>query len=155
VYDIAKSVGGEIKIGNNYAGARVSLRLPLKRTDPKQETGLALLVEDSQHLRDQIRSLLTSDGYSVVEASSVKEAQLLIEGLPEISFCLCDLNLVGDGTGVDLARDQGDAGIPFVFMTSLPSTDILYKQALKLGPVLPKSFETSDLMAALYSVRTE
>ena len=155
VYDIAKSVGGEIKIGNNYAGARVSLRLPRKRTDPKQETGLALLVEDSQHLRDQIRSLLTSDGYSVVEASSVKEAQLLIEGLPEISFCLCDLNLVGDGTGVDLARDQGDAGIPFVFMSSLPSTDILYKQALKLGPVLPKSFETSDLMAALYSVRTE
>ena len=111
---ILQIVGGEIKIGNNYAGARVSLRLPLKRTDPKHETGLALLVEDSQHLRDQIRSLLTSDGYSVVEASSVKEAQLLIEGLPEISFCLCDLNLVGDGTGVDLARDQGDAGIPFV-----------------------------------------
>ena len=149
VYDMAKLSGGEVALNNNYAGARVVLRLPQRKAIELIKPGLVLLVEDNPILRDNVRLMLTGLGHSVVEASSVVEAQSLIEGLPEISLILCDLRLEGQETGVDLAASLSSLAPPIIFMTSLPAIDDLHQDALRLGTVLPKPFDTGTLKLVL------
>lgn len=149
VYDMVKISGGEMALGNNYGGARVVLRLPLRKGFEKQASGMVLLVEDNPDLRDTIRAMLTNFGHSVVEAASATEARQLIAGLPEIALILCDLKLEGVETGVDLAQNLDTGGPPFIFMTSLPKPDDLHQKALKLGPVLPKPFDQGKLQEVL------
>ena len=149
VYDMAKLSGGEVALNNNYAGARVVLRLPQRKAIELIKPGLVLLVEDNPALRDNVRLMLTGLGHSVVEASSVVEAQSLIEGLPEISLILCDLRLEGQETGVDLAANLSSSAPPIIFMTSLPAMDDLHQDALRLGTVLPKPFDTGTLKLVL------
>ena len=149
VYDMAKLSGGEVALNNNYAGARVVLRLPQRKAIELIKPGLVLLVEDNPALRDNVRLMLTGLGHSVVEASSVVEAQSLIEGLPEISLILCDLRLEGQETGVDLAANLSSLAPPIIFMTSLPAIDDLHQDALRLGTVLPKPFDTGTLKLVL------
>ena len=149
VYDMAKLSGGEVALNNNYAGARVVLRLPQRKAIELIKPGLVLLVEDNPILRDNVRLMLTGLGHSVVEASSVVEAQSLIEGLPEISLILCDLRLEGQETGVDLAANLSSLAPPIIFMTSLPAIDDLHQDALRLGTVLPKPFDTGTLKLVL------
>ncbi|XXK34969.1 PAS-domain containing protein [Rhodobacteraceae bacterium nBUS_22] len=149
VYDMAKLSGGEVALNNNYAGARVVLRLPQRKAIELIKPGLVLLVEDNPALRDNVRLMLTRLGHSVVEASSVVEAQSLIEGLPEISLILCDLRLEGQETGVDLAANLSSLAPPIIFMTSLPAIDDLHQDALRLGTVLPKPFDTGTLKLVL------
>ena len=149
VYDMAKLSGGEIILNNNYAGARVVLRLPQRKAVDLIKPGLVLLVEDSPELRDHVRLMLTGLGHSVVEANSAAEAQSLIEGLPEISLILCDLRLEGHETGVDLATKLSSSAPPIIFMTSLPAADNLHQEALRLGTVLPKPFDAGTLKLVL------
>ena len=149
VYDMAKLSGGEVALNNNYAGARVVLRLPQRKAIELIKPGLVLLVEDNPALRDNVRLMLTGLGHSVAEASSVVEAQSLIEGLPEISLILCDLRLEGQETGVDLAANLSSLAPPIIFMTSLPAIDDLHQDALRLGTVLPKPFDTGTLKLVL------
>ena len=155
VYDMVKISGGEMAIGNNYAGARVVLRLPLRKGFGHQASGMVLLVEDSPDLRDTIRAMLTHLGHSVVEATSVVEARQLIAGLPEIALILCDLKLEGVETGVDLAENMDASGPPFIFMTSLPEPDELHQKALRLGPVLPKPFNQGKLKEVMQNGYSE
>ena len=149
VYDMAKLSGGEVLLNNNYGGARVVLRLPQRDPVELKNPGLILLVEDDDALRDNIRHMLTSLGHSVVEASSTIEAKDLIEGLPEISMILCDLRLEGQETGVDLAKKIKGSAPTVVFMTSLPTSDNLHQQALRLGTVLSKPFDANSLKLVL------
>ena len=149
VYDMAKLSGGEVLLNNNYGGARVVLRLPQRDPVELKNPGLILLVEDDDALRDNIRHMLTSLGHSVVEASSTIEAKDLIEGLPEISMILCDLRLEGQETGVDLAKKIKGSAPTVVFMTSLPTSDNLHQQALRLGTVLSKPFDANGLKLVL------
>ena len=149
VYDMAKLSGGEVILNNNYAGARVVLRLPQRKAVDLIKPGLVLLVEDSPELRDHVRLMLTGLGHSVVEANSAAEAQSLIEGLPEISLILCDLRLEGHETGVDLATKLSSSAPPIIFMTSLPAADNLHQEALRLGTVLPKPFDAGTLKLVL------
>ncbi|MFL2787286.1 MAG: PAS-domain containing protein [Paracoccaceae bacterium] len=149
VYDMAKLSGGEVVLNNNYAGARVVLRLPQRKVVELIKPGLVLLVEDNPTLRDHVRLMLTGLGHSVVEANSAAEAQSLIEGLPEISLILCDLRLEGHETGVDLATNLSSSAPPIIFMTSLPSIDSLHQEALRLGTVLSKPFDAENLKIVL------
>ncbi|MGP6086947.1 PAS-domain containing protein [Antarctobacter jejuensis] len=147
VYDTTKLAGGSVRILNTGTGARVSLRLPLRRADAPAETGLALLVEDSPDLRETIRDMLTDLGYAVVEAASVDEATSLAEGLPDIALILSDISLEGDTPGLALAERLPH--LPLYLMTSLPADHPQHVQARRLGPVLPKPFAAEDLSAFL------
>ncbi|MDG2296335.1 MAG: PAS-domain containing protein [Paracoccaceae bacterium] len=149
VYDMAKLSGGEVILNNNYAGARVVLRLPQRDVIELTKPGLILLVEDNPALRDNVRLMLTELGHAVVEANSAIEAQSLIKGLPEISLILCDLRLEGQETGVDLATNLSSSAPPIIFMTSLPALDNLHQDALRLGTVLPKPFDATTLKLIL------
>lgn len=147
VYDMTKTVGGDVKISNTDSGGRVSLRVPLRRARSTNETGLVLLVEDNPDLRGEIRSMLTEGGYSVIESTSVAEARLLANELPDIALVLSDIQLEGSETGIDLVSDLKH--LPSYLMTSLPLSDPLHRSAHAVAPVLPKPFSQSDLMGFL------
>jgi hypothetical protein len=147
VYDMTKLAGGSVRLENPGAGARVTLRLPLRRAHALPAPGLALLVEDSPDLREPIREMLTGAGFSVVEAASVEEARALAEGLPDLALVLSDVSLEGEAPGTDLARHL--PGLPLVFMTALPAEHPLHRRAAALAPVLAKPFGPEALARVL------
>lgn len=133
-----------MRIGNGVSGAAITLRLPYRRA-PDADGGLALLVEDSAELRAGFRDMLIDLGYSVIEATSVDEASALTANLPDIALVLSDIKLEGTATGIDLAMRLDGSGPPCILMTSLPTSDPLFRKALKCGPVLRKPFTTHQL----------
>ena len=144
VYDMAKLAGGDMRLGNTQTGASVTLRLPYRQA-PDAKGGMALLVEDSEELRAAFRDMLIDLGYSVIEAASVDEASALTADLPDIALVLSDIKLEGSATGIDLAARLDGSGLPCILMTSLPTSDPLFRKALKCGPVLRKPFTTHQL----------
>ena len=148
VYDMVKSAGGRLNLANTPTGAKVTLRLPY-RPAPDQASGLVLLVEDNPDLRVSVREMLTTLGLTVVEASSVPEAQALIGSLPDIVYVLSDLRLAGEETGLALANSVAESDARLIFMTSLPLSDPLHRAAAAAAPVLAKPFTHAALAAAL------
>lgn len=149
VYDTVKLSGGRVRVENAQGGAQVTLRLPLKRVPHIEPSGLALLVEDSELIRTQLREMLIELGHNVVEASSAEEALSLAETIPDISVILSDVSLEGEATGVDLVKALGGNRPPCFLMTSLPETDPLFRSAIEAAPVLRKPFEKGVLAGYL------
>ncbi len=149
VYDMVKLTGGNVALSNTISGACVTLRLPYRRP-PRASGGMALLVEDNDSLRVTYREMLTDLGYSVIEAVSSQEALALLRDLPDIVLVLSDIKLKGGDTGLALLdqRTPELCHIPAVLMTSAPTSDPIFRSALKKAPVLQKPF-TTDQLAAL------
>lgn len=154
VYDMTKLAGGDLRISNTVNGGSVSLRLPY-RPARRIDSGLALLVEDSETLRSLFRDMLIALGYSVIEAASADEALALIEDLPDIALILSDIQLQGEKTGIDLLDRLDETNRAVVLMTSLPPQDPLYMSAQNRVPVLRKPFAQEDLAALLHKEAAE
>jgi hypothetical protein len=149
VYDMTKSAGGDLRLGNRpEGGARVTLRLPYRPAMPAT-TGLVLLVEDEDGIRATVRDMLMEIGHSVIEAASADEATALLADLPDISMVLSDIQLEGEATGIDLAARLAPH-MPLVLMTSLSPDHPLHQAALERAPVLLKPFEKADLEAFIH-----
>ncbi|MDP5218366.1 PAS-domain containing protein [Ruegeria sp. 2205SS24-7] len=147
VYDTVKLAGGDLQLSNTPVGASVVVRLPY-RLAPDRKGGLALLVEDNEDLRAGFRDMLVELGHSVIEATSADEACALAADVGDISVVLSDIRLEGDATGLDLmARLPAD--LPCILMTSLPTSDPLYRDAIARAPVLRKPFGTDQLSALI------
>ncbi|MDX2484462.1 MAG: PAS-domain containing protein [Pseudodonghicola sp.] len=151
VYDMVKLGGGDLRLANTPSGANVTMRLPY-RAAPTVAGGLALLVEDSDDLREAVRDMLVTLGHTVIEAASVDEACALLADLEDIRLVLSDIRLQGSATGLDLLDRTEGSGLPCILMTSLPPSDPLHRAALARAPVLRKPF-TARQLAAL--TRTE
>ncbi len=144
VYDMTKSAGGDLRLRNGAdGGACVVLRLPYRPALPAT-TGLVLLVEDDDDIRATVRDMLMENGHSVIEATSADEATALLADLPDIALILSDIQLIGEASGLDLAR-RSDTQTPFVLMTSLPPDHEMFRAAQLLAPVLRKPFDLDDL----------
>nr|WP_134725145.1 PAS-domain containing protein [Paracoccus luteus] len=141
-YDQTKLAGGTLRVENAaQGGARVRLRLPLRRAVPQ----MVLLVEDDDDIRAQVRAMLTGMGHAVIEAGSLAEAQGLAD-LPGLTLILSDLQL-GDGSGAAL----GAGPPPLILMTALPPGH-LGRDGLS-APVLTKPFAAAEL-ATLIAAQT-
>ena len=148
VYDMTKSAGGDLRLSNApEGGAQISLRLPYRAAVPAT-TGLVLLVEDTTDIRAVVRDMLMDQGHSVIEATSADEATALIADLPDITLVLSDIQLTGEGTGIDLARRVGSS-LPLLLMTSLPADHPLFVEAQTLAPVLRKPFDADALLSLI------
>ncbi|MFT6675046.1 MAG: signal transduction histidine kinase [Sulfitobacter sp.] len=148
VYDLTKSAGGDLRLSNaDSGGAQVVLRLPY-RAAMHATTGLVLLVEDDDDLRAGLRDMLMGLGHSVIEATSADEATALLADLPDIAMVLSDIQLMGEATGLDLAR-RVKRKLPFILMTSLPKDHAMFLTAQTLAPVLHKPFTSQDLAALI------
>jgi CheY-like chemotaxis protein len=148
VYDMVKLAGGDLRLANTPTGASVALRLPY-RPAPTMTGGLALLVEDNDTLRTQVREMLVALDHSVIEATSVDEAVALAADLPDIVLVLSDIRLEGAATGLELVERMRASQVPIILMTSLPPGDPLHQAAARVVPVLRKPFNLGDLSALL------
>ncbi|CAM5293600.1 PAS-domain containing protein [Frigidibacter albus] len=149
VYDHAKLSGGSVRLENRGSGgARVVLRLPLRRAAKAPDPLLVLLVEDRDEIRTDVREMLRGLGHNVIEAASAAEA-LELAALPGLGLVLSDIGLPGGMTGVDLATELQARNHParLRLMTSLPAGDALRRAAP--CPVLGKPFTQADLAAFL------
>lgn len=146
VYDMVKLAGGEVKLANGAPGARVTLRLPLRRAEALSQTGLVLLVEDNADLRAQVREMLTGLGHTVAEAASVDEACALAEGL-DVALVLSDITLEGERPGTVLPDLLPD--LPVHLMTSLPPDHPLHAEGRRRAPLIAKPFTAAQLAAFL------
>ena len=62
-------------------------------------------------------------GYSVVGTrDNVREALADIDRGP-VDLILADINLAGERTGIDLAREASERDVPVLFVTASPPTD--------------------------------
>lgn len=151
VYDQAQLAGGTVRLANRpEGGAKVTLRLPLRRVAEAVPPGLVLLVEDSDPIRESVRGMLRDLGHAVIEATCAEEAEALI-ALPGLALVLSDINLKGATTGVALAERLADQGctVPVVLMTSLPASDPRRARAARRFSVLAKPFDMPALAAVL------
>jgi DNA-binding response OmpR family regulator len=76
-----------------------------------------LIVEDEPLVAFDNEQLLGDAGYVVVATvDSLADAEEVLAG-QEIDLVLSDINLNGDGNGLDVARVAGAKGVPVLFVT--------------------------------------
>lgn len=77
-----------------------------------------MVVEDDPHMACDLTEMLTDAGHGVVGPFSDAAAAGTAAGLHAIDLALLDINLAGDGDGVDLARTLTQTwGLPVIFLT--------------------------------------
>jgi two-component system KDP operon response regulator KdpE len=110
---------------------------------------LVLVVEDEPQVRRFLRAALTSAGYRLVEAGSVREAEQLAPGhVPDLY--LVDLGLP-DGDGADLTRRLREWTRAPILVLSARGREEDKVKALDLGAddYLTKPFGVNELLARM------
>ncbi len=109
-----------------------------------------LIVEDEFIVANDLRIMLEKAGYKVcgIAPSVVKALELI--GTKEPDWILLDIFLQGDKTGIDLAGQLTQMGIPFIYISANTNQGILEaaKATLPYG-FLVKPFREKDLMVML------
>ena len=109
-----------------------------------------LIVEDEFIVANDLRLMLTRAGYLVVGiASSVIQARQLI-ALKSPDWVLLDIILKGEMTGIDLAFELRETGIPFLFISANTNQSTLesVKETQPYG-FMVKPFRERDLLIML------
>jgi len=109
-----------------------------------------LIVEDEFIVANDLRIMLEKAGYKVcgIAPSVVKALELIATKEPD--WILLDIFLQGDKTGIDLAGELTEKGIPFIYISANTNQGILEaaKATLPYG-FLVKPFREKDLMVML------
>jgi len=109
------------------------------------------IVEDEILVAKSIENIITHNGYDCAGiATSYEQAkQDLMELNPDL--ILCDINLNGTKTGIDLMDDiQSFCTVPFIFISAYSDIDTL-KKADSTSPLnyITKPFNDNQLLACL------
>jgi DNA-binding response OmpR family regulator len=109
-----------------------------------------LLVEDDEGLRTILSRHLRALGYTVREAASAEEADVMLTPQDAPSIVVLDLNLPGD-TGWDLLRGPAlsRAGSPPVVISSATTVDPRRLSQLGVAGYLPKPYPLDTLVATI------
>jgi len=110
---------------------------------------LVLVVEDEQPMRRFLRSALTSHGFRVAEAGTLRDAEALVTETPPAAILL-DLGLP-DGDGLSLLRHIREWSTAPVIVLSAREREDDKVTALDAGAddYLTKPFGTSELLARI------
>ncbi len=113
-----------------------------------------LLIEDHMPLRENLREMLTLEGYEVFAAENGREG-LKLATQHQPALVLCDIMMPGmDGYAV-LERLRADAttkAVPFIFLTAKGTPpDIRAGMNLGADDYLPKPVSRADLLKAVRS----
>lgn len=110
-----------------------------------------LIVEDELIIAEHIRLMLEMEGYKNVWVAKSYETALSKIQVNKPEVILADISLGNGKSGIDLAKYiKEHLQIPFIFITSLHSKDIL-RQASETQPhaYLVKPFKKEDLVVAI------
>jgi len=163
-------MGGQITLQSALGqGSRFSFQLDLPLVQAEAEPGvsapraasprqgLALLIDDNARARDVLRRLLTAEGWQVVAAASVAEAQALMaasapDGLA-LNLALVDALLPGEDVWACLAQlraQPGLAELPIVMSgTALQLEALTQGEQAQLSAFLVKPLMALALREAL------
>lgn len=116
-----------------------------------------LLVDDSETLRKQVSSVLTSGGFEVIEAEDgVKGLEKFGSNKDRISMIICDVNMPEMDGLTMLERISGDATNPKVpiFMLTTESSANMKSRGKAAGVMawVTKPFVHEKLLAAVNKV---
>jgi transcriptional regulator with GAF, ATPase, and Fis domain len=109
-----------------------------------------LIVEDEFAVANELQEIVEKAGYEVTgSAFTVGEARdLILDQRPDL--VLLDIYLSGPLTGIDLARDLNEAGIPFVFVSANTNSSVMGEvKTSKPYGFLVKPFREKDVLVAL------
>ena len=127
------------------------------KSQPLRGTGLVLVVDDNEAVRNLVRHVLTSYGYDVLLAEDGCEAVKKVEKQsPEISVVLLDVNMPNMGGIEALQRIKAlrsDIKIVVSSGNEADETERLF-EAQTVSAFLPKPFSSLELAAAVHRVIT-
>ncbi len=108
-----------------------------------------LVIEDELPMRRFLRAALSTNGFRVIEAATVREAEQAVTGSPPAAILL-DLGLP-DGDGMDLLRSLREWSATPVIVLSARDRENDKVTALDAGAddYLTKPFGTSELLARI------
>ncbi len=113
-----------------------------------------LIIEDNNHIRENVVEILGLAGYTVFEADNGKTGiELAVNNLPDV--ILCDIMMPElDGYGVlfMLNKNPETAAIPFIFLTA-KAERIDQRKGMEMGAddYLTKPFDDIELLNAIES----
>jgi len=111
-----------------------------------------LVIDDEDTMRDAVKAVLESDGYSVLESSNGEAGlQAAIQRVPDL--VLCDIEMPGL-SGFDVLfmfrENPATAVVPFVFLSGKnKTTDMRKGMQLGADDFLTKPFDTKELLATV------
>ncbi|MCE7053257.1 response regulator [Algoriphagus sp. AGSA1] len=110
-----------------------------------------LLVEDNFNLSENIREILTLQGYEICEILDEAETAMSIIEQSSPDLILVDIKLKGAKTGIDLAEElRRTMDMPIVFLTSASGTEIVKKvKHLRPDGFINKPFTTNSLITTI------
>jgi DNA-binding response OmpR family regulator len=108
-----------------------------------------LIVEDDAALCEAIGFCVEQAGYEVVDCAQSVDAALATLGRRTVDAALLDINLQGELV-YPVARALTERGVPFVFVTGQPTSEI--PEQFRHRPVVPKPYYDAALCAALASM---
>ena len=151
VYDVGTSIGS-VLLADGWAepvdDARPALVLPLEddRSQP-----LVLIVDDDQHIRTMLGTLLTLEGYAVITAFNGDEAMTMVQRHAP-TLILLDLEMpVMDGFGFRAAQRRLASplcDIPVVIVSGLSDAN-QFEDGLGAAAVMPKPVDAATLLTAV------
>lgn len=109
------------------------------------------IIEDEIIVAKGISDILTYNGYQIIDiATSYAQAKQKLHD-DKVDLILCDINLGGDKTGIDLMQEVApQLGIPFIFISSYTDLETI-RAADKLLPqnYITKPFTDKQLLATI------
>lgn len=136
-----------------YTGAAEQIRVIQKDIEPSGSKGARiLLVEDEAMLLDNLRTVLTKEGYLVETASTGDEAARIFEADQAFDLIVTDIVMPGKLQGTTLSHRlreiRGDT--PFVFMSGYAREAAVHGNGLRPEDIrLMKPIRRSDLIKAI------
>jgi CheY-like chemotaxis protein len=113
-----------------------------------------LIIEDEDFIRNNIRDLLSLEGYEVVMASNGLDGMHYVERQPP-DLILCDIlmpELDGYEVFTRLRNQPETAAIPFVFLTAIADKESM-EQGMEMGAdgYIRKPFSIEELLTVVRS----
>ena len=167
VYGIVQQSGGAITCSSAPGeGTTFVIRLP-STTELPGEVGhplekkiargmeTILVIEDEAQVRELVRRILSSEGYSVLTAPSGEEGCAIIKAGADVQMVITDLVLPGSVSGIDVARHTlaDERGIRLLCISGYSEELVSGASALlSSAPFLQKPFSGSDLLKKVRSI---
>jgi signal transduction histidine kinase/ActR/RegA family two-component response regulator len=128
----------------------------LVRPHSAQVTGLILVIDDEETIRDAMVSLLTTWGYSVIAAGTGSEMKDRLSHCPtRPDVIICDYRLRGNENGIDVVREiqtECNEEIPAMLITGDTGPDRLMEAQASGLLLLHKPVPNGKLRAAIISL---
>ncbi|WP_298686444.1 response regulator [uncultured Sphingomonas sp.] len=118
------------------------------KQDKVNETRRILVVEDEPLIAFDTEHLLSEAGYEVVATVDNAAEALRLIAAGGIDLVTADVNLRGEGSGIDIARAAREAGLAVLFVSGQCPVEA---QSLAHG-CLAKPHSPRDLLAAIAAV---